>query len=79
MTPELQEQYDNYFEMFRTQGWKQFIEDMSEVYDSFYIEDIKDELELYKIKGERKVLNQIINFENSIKTSHENLLEDYDD
>jgi hypothetical protein len=65
--------------MFRTQGWKQFIEDMSEVYDSFYIEDIKDELELYKIKGERKVLNQIINFENSIKTSHENLLEDYDD
>jgi hypothetical protein len=79
MNPELQEQYDNYFEMFRTQGWKQFIEDMSEVYDSFYIEDIKDELELYKIKGERKVLNQIINFENSIKTSHENLLEDYDD
>lgn len=79
MNPELQEQYDNYFEMFRTQGWKQFIEDMSEVYDSFYIEDIKDELELYRIKGERKVLNQIINFENSIRTSHENLLEDYDD
>lgn len=79
MSPELQEQYDYYFEMFRTNGWKQFIEDMTDVFDNYFIEDIKDELELYKIKGERKVLNQIINFETSVRTAYDQLVEDTDD
>jgi hypothetical protein len=65
--------------MFRTNGWKQFIEDMTDVFDNYFIEDIKDELELYKIKGERKVLNQIINFETSVRTAYDQLVEDTDD
>lgn len=76
MDPNLQEQYDNYFELFRTKGWKQFIEDLEEVFKSFRIEDIKDQEELFRIKGERKVLNQILGFESAIVANYDMLLQE---
>lgn len=79
MDPNLQEQYDNYFELFRTKGWKQFIEDLEEVFKSFHIEDIKDTEELFRIKGERKVLNQILGFESAIIANYDMLLQEDND
>jgi len=76
---ELQVQYDNYFNMFRTEGWKQFIEDMQDIYDSYIIEDIKDELQLSRVQGERFILNQILNFEWSIQNAQDLLNESDDD
>jgi hypothetical protein len=68
---ETQIQYDNYFTLFRTDGWKQFIEDMQELYDTYSIEDIKDELQLSRVQGERHILNQILKFEWAIQNSYD--------
>ena len=79
MDQELQRQYDNYFEMFSTEGWKQLIEDLEEVTDSFRIEDIKDGVDLATTQGQLKVLNQILYFEDSIRRTYDDLLEESDD
>lgn len=71
MDADLKEQFDNYFEMFRTKGWKQFQEDMQDIYDSYRIENIKDETQLAYIKGERRILNQVLRFEGGIKTNYD--------
>lgn len=79
MDQELQQQYDNYFEMFSTEGWKQFVEDLEDIVDNFRIEDIKDEVDLAKTQGQLKVLKQILYFEDSIRRTHDELLGDTDD
>lgn len=79
MDQELQQQYDHYFEMFATQGWKQFVEDLEDISDNFRIEDIKDDVDLANIQGQLKVLKQILYFEDSIRRTHDDLLGDTDD
>jgi len=71
LEPELKEQFDNYFEMFRTKGWKQFQEDMQDIYDSYRIENIQDEANLAYIKGERRILNQVLRFETAMKANYD--------
>jgi len=73
---ELQTQYDNYFKMFRTKGWQQFVEDMEGIFDSYSIEDIKDERQLLLIQGERRILQQILRFELSLQDNYDLLLEE---
>jgi len=73
---ELQTQYDNYFKMFRTKGWQQFVEDMEGIFDSYSIEDIKDEKQLLLIQGERRILQQILRFELSLQDNYDLLLEE---
>lgn len=77
--PEVSEQYDNYFYLFRSKGWKQFIEDMEAVYEGYAIESIKDEIHLAHIQGERRILNSILNFEVGINQSYTSLTEDDND
>ena len=62
--------------MFITDGWKQFIEDMEDIYDTYKIEDIKDEQQLNRVKGERSILWRIINMEQSIRNAYDNIQED---
>lgn len=79
LNQELLTQYENYFQMFRTEGWKQFIEDMQDIFDTYRIEDFKDEKQLVYAQGERRILNQILHFESSIKTNYDTLVESSDD
>lgn len=62
--------------MFITDGWKQFIEDMEDIYDTYRIEDITDEQQLNRIKGERSILWRIINMEQSIHHAYDSMKED---
>lgn len=73
----LEKQYENFFSMFITDGWKQFIEDMEDIYDNYRIEDIKDEKHLNFVKGERAVLWRIMNMEESIRNAYD-MLQDED-
>jgi len=73
---DLEKQYENFFSMFITDGWKQFIEDMEDIYDTYKIEDIKDEQQLNRVKGERSILWRIINMEQSIRNAYDNIQED---
>lgn len=75
MDSDLEKQYENFFSMFITDGWKQFIEDMEDIYDTYKIEDIKDEQQLNRVKGERSILWRIINMEQSIRYAYDNMAE----
>ena len=78
MDDTLRTQYENYFKTFRTEGWKHFIEDMQTIYDGYHIEDIKDSEQLAFTKGERRILNQILCFEDNMQAHYKLLLEDLD-
>ena len=75
MSPEDEKYYENYFDLFLTNGWKQFIEETKEALDLDRIEDIKDEKHLYTLQGERASLNRIANFESSIRLAYDSILE----
>jgi hypothetical protein len=72
---ETQKYYDNYFDLFATEGWKEFIKEMREVHENYRIEQIKDETELNRIKGERATLFRVLRFEDAIRRHYDLLME----
>jgi len=71
LSPEEQKYYETYFDLFLTDGWKQFIEEINEIIDRHRIEDIKNETHLAFVKGERDALFRVRRFETGIKTSYD--------
>jgi len=78
LSPEDQKYYDNYFDLFSTDGWKQFIAEVQEIHDAYRIEDIKDERHLAFIKGERDALRRVLRFEFGMKHTYDNLMDKAD-
>jgi hypothetical protein len=76
---ETQKYYEDYFNMFSTDGWKSFIEEIQTSFDSFRIEDIKDSTQLHKVQGEREQLFRILRFEWGIKSNYDVIMENPDD
>jgi len=72
---ETQKYYDNYFDLFATEGWKEFITEMREVHENYRIEQIKDETELNRVKGERATLFRVLRFEDAIRRHYDLLME----
>jgi hypothetical protein len=72
---ETQKYYDNYFDLFATEGWKEFVKEMREVHENYRIEQIKDETELNRIKGERATLFRVLRFEDAIRRHYDLLME----
>ena len=69
---ELEQYYFELQKMFRSEGWKSFIEDMkdnAQVVDS--IEYTKDDKDLYFRKGQLSVIANILNLEDSILSAQE--------
>ena len=69
--------YNKYFDMFRSEGWKQLIEELQQnaiVINS--VEATKDENDLYVRKGQLNVLAYILNFENTTNNNYEELVSD---
>ena len=71
MSPEEQKYYETYFDLFMTDGWKQFIEEINEILDRHRIEDIKNETHLAFVKGERDALFRVRRFETGIKSTYD--------
>ena len=71
MSPEDEKYYENYFDTFATEGWKQFVEEIESILDGHRIEDIRDEQNLAYIKGERAALMRVRRFAGGIKQSYE--------
>lgn len=78
LTPSEEKYYESYFDLFLTSGWKQFIEEITEIHDSYRIEDLKDSEHLYRSQGELTMLNKILAFEQGIKNAYDYLLEQPD-
>lgn len=70
MTQEEQKYYETYFDLFLTDGWKQFTKDLKEIYSSYRIEHYETIEELHQAKGERGILNRILSFEQGIEAAY---------
>lgn len=77
---ETQEYYSKYFDLFRTEGWKQLIEELRQnamMINS--VENTKDHEDLFVRKGQLKVLGYLLNFESNMETSFEELEKEDED
>ena len=76
MTPELEKYYENYFDLFLTDGWKQFIQDIQDASSDFDIRYVKDEGHLQNLQGQLKVLDILVNWEVNIRNAYDSITEE---
>jgi hypothetical protein len=76
LTIEEEKYYENYFDMFNSEGWKQLMEEIVELSESYSIEHLNTLEELHKAKGEKEVLLRLSNFQTGIEASYASLNED---
>lgn len=72
MDPELEKYYNAYFDLFNTDGWKQFISELqqnAQVINS--VEATKDANDLYTRKGQLNVIAFILGLEQSVINAYE--------
>jgi len=75
MTLEEEKYYENYFDLFNSEGWKQLIAEVEDVHSSYAIESLSSIEELYQAKGERYALSKILNFETGIEAAYASIKE----
>ena len=71
---ETEQYYNKYFDLFRTPGWKQLIEELQ--HNALVINNVeatKDQNDLYVRKGQLNVLAYILNFETTTNNNYEEL------
>lgn len=76
MTPELEKYYEDYFDLFITDGWKQFIKDLEESTGNFNIRYVKTPDELYYAQGQLQVVDMILNWETTVRNGYDSVQEE---
>ena len=76
MTPELEKYYETYFDLFTTDGWKQFVEDMANSAQTFNIRHVQDEGALRFVQGQLNVLDTILNWSASVEVAYNQIKEE---
>ena len=77
MDQETQEYYDNYFNLFMTNGWKQLIEEFTlNATQINSIEAAKDANDVYFRKGQLNVLAHLLNIKDIVTTNYEEAVKD---
>jgi hypothetical protein len=74
MTPELQKYYEDYADLFMTDGWKQFQEDIQSAALTINIMSLKDAKDLHISQGKLDVFQRLLNWQNSIENAYEEIL-----
>ena len=74
MTPELQKYYEDYADLFMTDGWKTFQQDIIAAASTINIMALKDAKDLHISQGQLDVFQRLINWQNSIENAYEELL-----
>ncbi len=69
MSPDDESYYENYLDLFLHDGWKQFVEESQQLIDSYNIEEIKNEQDLFFVKGQLNILTNVTRFETSIRNA----------
>jgi len=71
---ELEKYYENMLQMFRTEGWKTFTEDLlTNAQGINSVEATKDDKDLYFRKGQLYVLTTLLNLEEQVRDAYDNL------
>ncbi len=74
MNKELQEYYENRFSTMATVGWKEFIEDVQALFDSYNnITTVDTHEELHKRKGQLDILQWILTLKAVSEQAYEEL------
>lgn len=76
MNKDLQEYYENYFELFATKGWKQLMEEVEASIDAFKVDNINNEQELMVARGQLNQLRSIKGLQSVIEQAYEDLTND---
>lgn len=76
MTPEDQKHYENYFELFASDGWKQIVEMAETEKEQYTISNLEGLDQLRYAQGMISVLDNIINFEDIIRRNYDKIIED---
>jgi hypothetical protein len=72
MTPELETYFDNYFELFNSEGFKQLLQELSTNAQQLAdIQSVKDSEELFYRKGQVAALATVINLQATIEVARE--------
>lgn len=75
MNRDLQEYYENYFETFATNGWKQLMEEVDQSIEAFKVENINNEQELMLARGQLSQLRSLKGLQTVIEQAYEDLID----
>lgn len=71
MDKQLEQYFNNYFDLFGTDGWKQLMEELNNnAVGVNNLQATKDSEDMYFRKGQLNVLASILNLQNTIEASH---------
>lgn len=80
MDQQLEQYFNNYFDLFNTSGWKQLMEELNNnALGVNNLQATKDSEDMYFRKGQLNVLASILNLQNTIEASHKEASEDPED
>tara|TARA_A100001015_G_C15041938_1_gene740331 strand:- start:3747 stop:4010 length:264 start_codon:yes stop_codon:yes gene_type:complete len=80
MTPEqIKQYYDSYVDMFSTDGWRLFQEDIKLASEAVNILSIQDSKELHQLQGRLDIFNRLINWQESIENAYQAFLEEQEE
>ena len=72
MTPELETYFNNYFDLFKSQGFKQLLEEISATTTQLSdIQTVKDTEELFFRKGQVAAFATVLNLQSTIEATRE--------
>ena len=76
MEKEDEQYYNIYFELFRSDGWRQLTEELTEVAaHTNNVAIVKDAQDLFFRQGQLDILTWLLQFEDSINNNYEDLVE----
>lgn len=74
MEQELQQYYEERFNMMSTQGWKDLIEDVQAMYDAYnQVDSVNSPDEFWKRKGQVDILQWILSLKETSEQTYEEL------
>ena len=71
MTKEEELYYNNYFDLFGSEGWKQVVEELQAKVSTYDVSYLKDEKDLYKVQGELSIIRMLLSLEQFIEQGYE--------
>jgi|TARA_R110000744_G_scaffold12557_1_gene37273 hypothetical protein len=71
LEPEVEEYYNNYFELFMQVGWDQFMADVQSASDTIQLLALQDAKDLHLAQGQLQVFQRLLNWQDSITNGYE--------
>jgi hypothetical protein len=72
MTQEEEKYYNNYFDLFSSEGWQQVLEELNARAEAYDIGHLKNEKDLHTVQGELSIIRMILGLEEFITLGYDN-------